>query len=184
MACLLGPLQPGLCLRSAAHRGFRKEKEEKKGLGKQGWGNGQAQEAWVGEAAGLAEFSAWRPPSGLGFDAPPPPVVKLPGPRKPPLPFLFFLEARWARERPAWCSASWGPGCDGVGAGGEGGRGRGGWPPFTGVGQKGRRRAAETCSLQGLGVLNPTWGGGKGAQLPAQRPSPDRSSSRPQCWRC
>lgn len=123
MACLLGPLQPRLCLRSAAHRGFRKEKGLKKGPGEQEWGSGQAQRPGLGRPPGLAEFPARRPPLGLGFASASAGVL-LPGPSAVHAPFLFsFPAARWAKARPPLCSASQRPGGDEVGREGRAGGG-------------------------------------------------------------
>lgn len=128
MACLLGPLQPRLCLRSAATRGFRKEKGLKKGPGEQEWGNGQAQRPGLGRPPGLAVFPARRPPLGLGFASASAGVLR-PGPSAVHAPFLFFPATRWAKARPLLCSASQRSGRDEVGregrAGGGGAAGHG-----------------------------------------------------------
>lgn len=169
MACLLGPLQPRLCLRSAAHRGFRKKNGPKKRPGEQEWGNGQAQRPGLRRSPGLAEFPARRPRLGLGFVSASAGVL-LPGPSVVHAPFLFFFPAaRWAAARPLRCSASQRPGGDEVGR--EGGRGRGGRPRCAGVGKKGLREAAETCSLHELGVPRPAEGGSCGGGGATRRPA-------------
>ena len=134
-----------LCLRSAAHQGFRREKEQKKGSGKRGGlggGVGKLRRPGLGRRPGLAEFPAWRPPLGLGFASASAGVMQ-PSPSVAPAPFLSFPAARWARARPPPSSFSQRPGEDLVGAGAEGGRRRGGRPAEL----RGRRRekAPQSC---------------------------------------
>lgn len=110
----------------------------------------------LGRPPGLAEFSAWRPSSGLGIVVPPSSEWGLLGSRDTPASFFLLLKVRWTREPPRLYFVSWGQGRGGLGVGDYGGPGRSGRPLY----KKGPRRDGGTCYLHGLGTPGPVWGYG------------------------
>lgn len=107
----------GQCVRSAEHGGFGKQKREKKRPRVREWGRemGRLERPGLGRPPGLAEFSAWRPSSGLGIVVPPSPEWGLLGSRDTPASFLLLLKVRWTSEPPQLYFVSWGQDQGGLG---------------------------------------------------------------------
>lgn len=76
---------------------------------------GRLERPGLGRPPGLAEFSAWRPSSGLGIVVPPSPEWGLLGSRDTPASFLLLLKVRWTSEPPQLYFVSWGQDQGGLG---------------------------------------------------------------------